>query len=70
MGPLGCSLLDGSHSLQDYSAHRDPLTQDVLEVLVAQEHLAGQQDLEDPFSHSRGHLEHLGEIRKLLFMVL
>lgn len=61
MGPLGCSLLDGSHSLQDYSAHRDPLTHDVLEVLVAQEHLADQQDLEDPSYHSREPLGHLGE---------
>lgn len=70
MGPLGCNLLDGSHSLQDYSVHRVPLTQDVLEVLAVQEHLADQQDLEVPSYHSQGLLGHLREIRKLFFLVL
>lgn len=65
MGPLGCSLLDGSHSLQDYTAHHVPLTQDVLEILAAQERLADQQDLEVPSYHSRGLLGHLGGTKKL-----
>lgn len=64
MGPLGCNLLDGSHSLQDYSVHRVPLTQDVPEVLAAQERLADRQDLEVPSYHSQGLLGHLGQIKK------
>lgn len=68
MSSLGCSLLDGLHSLQDYSVHRVPLTQDVLEVLAAQEHLADQLDLEVLSCHSRGLLEHLGEIKKPFFL--
>lgn len=65
MGPLDCSLLDGLHSLRDYSAHHVPWTLDVLEDLADREHLADQLDLEVPPFHSQGLLGHLGEINKL-----
>lgn len=63
-GPWGCILLDGSYSLQDYSAHHVPLNQAAQKDLGRQEHPADQQHLGVPFYHSLGGLEHLEEERK------
>lgn len=59
MGPWGCTLLDGSYSLQDYIVHHFPLNQSAQEGLGFQEHPAGQQDLGVPSFHSLGDLERL-----------